>query len=309
MPVIGGSAFSSAGDCFSLVRGLLNDADIPSISTITPVGAVRSGNLVTITTALPHLLGVDNKVQVANVTDSSFSGSQVVFSIPTPTTFTYNQAGTNATSGNGTVSLLIQGDVWTDTVLIPLANKAYRKVQRRLAEAGSKSTTEEVIVTLAVGATDFSDTSSPQLPTDFLAPRQMWERISGTTDFSEMSPVDVLPVYSSQPSYNRFFAWFNEGISFVGASNRLDVRLRYMNGLTPLSDGTSAILIRGGIDAVASQTAFLAAVSRGSPSATMFSAQFEEDMKELLNLQAHARQYVVGRRRPNNARRGRCASF
>lgn len=305
MPVVGTSAFSSAGDCFSLVRSLLNDADIPTISLIGPTGVVRAANLVTITTVTPHLLSVNDKVQVGSVSDTSFNGSQTVFSTPTSTTFTYNQTGANAASGNGTVSLLIQGDVWTDAVLVPLANKAYRKVQRRLAENGSKTTTEEIILSLAAGTTSLTDTTSPQLPADFLAPRELFERITGTLQFTPMAPVDVLPVYASQPPFNRVFAWFNEGISLMGASNALDVRLRYMNGLTPISDASSQILIRGGIDAVASQTAFLAAVSRGSPSATMFSEQFQEDMKELLNLQSHARQYLVGRRRPNNAGRGR----
>ena len=309
MPIVGTSAFSSAGDCFSLVRSLLNDADVPTISTITPIGASRTGNLVTITTQLPHLLSPNDKVQIGSVSDASFNETAVVFSTPTSLTFTYNQTGANATSGNGTVSLLIQGDVWSDAVLIPIANKAYRKVQRRLAEAGSKSTTEEIILSLPVGATDLNDGTNPQLPADFLAPRELFERITGTLQFTPMTPVDVLPVYASPPPFNRVWAWFNEGIRFIGASNAMDVRLRYMNGLTPISDASSQILIRGGIDAVASQAAFLAAVSRGSPSATMFSEQFQEDMKELLNLQAHARQYLPSRRRPYNGRRGRVFGY
>jgi len=306
VPVLGTSAFAAAGDVFLLVRSLLNDADVPTVSSITPTGVTRAGNFVTVTTLLPHLLTVGNIVQVGSVSDTSFNGTQTVFSVPSSTTFTYNQSGANASSGNGTVSLLIQGDVWNDAVLIPLANKAYRKVQRRLAEAGSKSTTEEAIISIPALATSLTDTTNPQLPADFLAPRELFERITGSgSQFAPMAPVDVLPSYTTAPPFNRIFAWFNEGISFIGATNALDVRLRYMNGLTPLSDASSQILIRGGIDAVASETAYFAALSRGSPSATMFSAQFEEDIKELLNLQAHARQYLVGRRRPNNARRGR----
>src|SRR6266567_604032 len=143
MPVLATTAFSQASDVFSLVRSLLNDADIPSILAITATGAVRSGNAVTITTATPHGLQISMLVQVGNVSDTSFNGTQTVASVPTSTTFTYNQALANANSGNGTVAILIQGDWATDAVLIPFANAAYRKLQRRMWMAGSKTTTNE----------------------------------------------------------------------------------------------------------------------------------------------------------------------
>src|SRR5882672_12704190 len=52
LPVLATTAFSTAGDVFSLVRSLLNDADIPSVLTITATGAARAGNAVTITTSV-----------------------------------------------------------------------------------------------------------------------------------------------------------------------------------------------------------------------------------------------------------------
>lgn len=304
MPIVGLTAFNSAGDVFSLVRSLLNDADVPTNTPITATGAVRFGNLVTITTSMIHGLTINNIVQIASVSDTSFNGTQTVFSTPTTTTFTYNQTGANASSGNGVVSLLVQGDVWSDVVLVPIVNKAYRKVQRRLEEAGSKTTTGETILAMAVGITSLNDSSSPQLPSDFLAPRELMERITGSgSNFSQMSPVDRLPSIS-QTGFNRVFTWYDESIAFLGATNALDVRLRYIKGLPAISDASSAIAIRGGVDAVATQTAFLAATSRGSPSSSVFAAEFERDMKELLNLQAHARSYLPARRRPYNFRRG-----
>jgi hypothetical protein len=312
MPGLGTTAYNSAGDAFSLIRSMLNDADVPTINTILPppIGTLRAAGVAFIQTNLNHLLSVGSIVQVGSVSDPSFNGTQVVSAIITPNDFAYNNPGPNVSSGNGVVSLLIQGDVWMDAVLVPFVNKAYRKVQRRLAEAGSKTTTEEAILSLAPGQNALTDSSLPQLPVDFLAPRELWESITGSgAAFTEMSPVDTLPNLSPSSSvpFNRVWAWFNESINFSGASNALDVRIRYFNSLPAISDATSPIAIRGGVDAVASHAAFLAANSRGSPSATMFASQFEEDMKELLNLQAHARQYLPGRRRPNNAGRGRFA--
>lgn len=305
MPGVSTSAFASASDVFSLVRSLLNDADIPSNIPITQTGAVRSGNVVTITTSQAHGLQIGNIVQIGFVSDSSFNGTQTVVTVPTSTTFTYQQTGANATSGNGTVSILIQGDWATDAVLLPFANKAYRKVQMRLSQGGSKTMTNDIVLSpsMVAGQTQLSDTSTPQLPPDFLAPRQLFERIAGQTYFSPpMTQVDALP---SRPqwAYNGVFSWFDETLNFVGALNAIDIRLRYFSGFPRLSDGSSQILIRDGIDAVASYTAFLAANSRNPGQGQIFLGMFNEDMQELKNAQVHARQYKVGRRRPNNSRR------
>src|SRR5713226_7152874 len=67
-------------------------------------GAVRTANVVTITTTSPHGLGTGQSVTIAGVSDSSFNGTFTIASVPSTTTFTYAQTGSNATSGGGTVS-------------------------------------------------------------------------------------------------------------------------------------------------------------------------------------------------------------
>lgn len=268
---------------------------------------MRSANLVTITTNQPHGLQIGSIVQIGFVSDSTFNGTQQVSVVPSATTFQYAQTGINGSSVNGTVSILIQGDWATDAVLLPYANKAYRKVQMRLSQGGSKTMTNDVILTpsLPAGATQLSDTSNPQLPPDFLAPREVFERIAGQQYFGRpMGPVNALPS-GPQGALNGVFSWFNETLNFMGALNATDIRLRYFSGFPRISDGTSQILIRDGIDAVASHTAMLASGARNGPAAAAyFEAMFEKDMQELKNAQVHARQYQVGRRRPNNSRRG-----
>ena len=306
MPGVGTSAFALASDVFSLVRSLVNDADIPANIPIIQTGASRAGNIVTIATSIVHNLQIGNIVQVGFVSDSSFNGTQKVLTVPGPTTFTYQQTGSNTSSGNGTVSILIQGDWATDAVLLPYANKAYRKVQMRLSQGGSKTMTNDIILSpsMAIGQTQLSDTSNPQLPPDFLAPREVYERIAGTPFFGNpMKQVNSL-ANGPQGALNGSFAWFDETLNFNGASSALDIRLRYFSGFPNLSDGSSQILIRDGGDAVASYTAFLAQNSRNPGAAQVLLGIFNEDMAELKNAQVHARQYVVGRRRPNNTRRG-----
>lgn len=307
MPALGTTAFPTAGNIFSLVRSLLNDADLVATSTITPTGATRASNVVTITTSAAHGLAIGNVVTIGSISDTSFNGTQTVTATPTATTFQYNQTAANATSGNGVVQLAIQGDIFTDNVLLPLANKAYRKVQARLQSNGSKSMTSEAFLTLTANQTQLLDTTSPQLPVDFLAPRDLSERISGSNlAYVPMGQVNIIPSFPSNVplATNGIFAWFEDGIYLPGATNAMDIRLRYFVAFPDVSSASGSFTIRGCEDVVATHTAYLAANSRGAANASMFLGMFNEDMTELLNLQAHARNYLVGRRRPNNAGRG-----
>src|SRR5262249_28455516 len=69
----------------------------------TSNGAVRSSNVVTITTTTAHGFSVGQAVTIGGVTDISFSGTFIIVSVPTTTTFTYAQVGVDATSGGGTI--------------------------------------------------------------------------------------------------------------------------------------------------------------------------------------------------------------
>jgi hypothetical protein len=208
------------------------------------------------------------------------------------------------------VQLLIQGDWATDNVLLPLANKAFRKVQTRLLQNGSPTASEEVYIMLPANTIQLNDSTFPQLPVDFLAPRTIEERIaSGIANFGPpfyqpMTPVDELPS-RPQGTYNGVYAWYGDGINFVGTTGATDIRLRYFVAYPDASSADSVYTIRGCQDAVADWTAFLATNGRGGTNAATFATLFEQDMKELLNTQAHARQYRPSRRKPNNyGRRG-----
>src|SRR5207245_1969401 len=66
-----------------------------------PTGAVRAGNVVTITTIAPHGLITGQTVLITGVADNSFNGAFTVASGPNSTTFTFAQTAANATSGGG----------------------------------------------------------------------------------------------------------------------------------------------------------------------------------------------------------------
>ena len=75
----------------------------------SPTGAVRSSNVVTITTSTLHGFAVGDKVVISSVTNTSFNGTFVIATVPSSTTFTFAQSGADATSGTGTASVHWQG--------------------------------------------------------------------------------------------------------------------------------------------------------------------------------------------------------
>jgi hypothetical protein len=166
------------------------------------------------------------------------------------------------------------GSVFTDTLLMPLINSAYRGLQRELAENGVSVMAEQQDIDLdtdptsGITVTELSDTSSPQLPTDCLVPHMMWERaMSNSTDV--FVPMEKFTSGGSmlnlQPStYLRLWEWREDKVNLIGATQSITVRIRYEKLLPLLTLGTDPVQIRSATDPLAFATAALAARSRGA---------------------------------------------
>ncbi|MGH9687726.1 MAG: hypothetical protein ACRD5K_11610 [Candidatus Acidiferrales bacterium] len=166
------------------------------------------------------------------------------------------------------------GVVFTDTLLMPLLNSAYRGLQRELAEVGVSVLAEQQDLDLepdptsGVTPTEISDTSSPQLPTDCLVPHMLWERAAAnSTDV--FVPMEKFTsgggMLNLQPSsYLRLWEWREDKVNLIGATQGITVRIRYEKVLPELTLGTDPIQIRSSTDPLAYATAALAARSRGA---------------------------------------------
>ena len=164
--------------------------------------------------------------------------------------------------------------VFTDTLLMPLLNSAYRGLQRELAENGVSVMAEQQDLELdpdptsGVTITELSDTSSPQLPTDCLVPHMLWERATAnTTDV--FVPMEKFTgggsMLNLQPStYLRLWEWREDRVNLIGATQSITVRIRYEKLLPALTLGTDPVQIRSATDPLGFATAALAARSRGS---------------------------------------------
>lgn len=164
--------------------------------------------------------------------------------------------------------------VFTDALLMPLLNSAYRGLQRELAENGVSVLIEqqdldlEPDLTSGITNTEISDASSPQLPSDCLMPHMLWERATAnTTDV--FVPMEKFTSGGSmlnlQPSsYLRLWEWREDKINLIGATQAITVRMRYEKILPAVTLGTDPVQIRAATDPLAFATAALAARSRGA---------------------------------------------
>jgi hypothetical protein len=166
------------------------------------------------------------------------------------------------------------GAVFTDTLLMPLLNSAYRGLQRELAENGVSVMVEQqdieldVDPTTGVTNTEISDASSPQLPADCLMPHMLWERAAPNTA-DVFVPMEKFTsgggMLNLQPSgYLRLWEWREDKINLIGATQSITVRIRYEKLLPLLTLGTDPVQIRSATDPLGFATAALAARSRGA---------------------------------------------
>jgi hypothetical protein len=166
------------------------------------------------------------------------------------------------------------GVVFSDTLLMPFLNSAYRGLQRELAENGVSVLAEQQDLELdsdpisGITPTEISDTSSPQLPTDCLAPHMLWERATANTA-DVFVPMEKFTsgggMLNLQPStYLRLWEWREDKVNLIGATQSITVRIRYEKVLPLLTLGTDPIQIRSATDPLAFATAALAARSRGA---------------------------------------------
>jgi hypothetical protein len=199
------------------------------------------------------------------------------------------------------------GVVFTDALLLPLLNSAYRGLQRELAENGVSVLVEQQDIELDVNSstgvtnTELSDVSSPQLPTDCLMPHMLWERVAANTGDVFM-PMEKFTsggaMLNLQPgSFLQLGEWREDKINLIGATQSITVRVRYEKVLPILTLGTDPIQIR-------SATAALAARSRGARALAIdLLGTAQTAIEELINRYIRPEQTKGRRRKPYGYRR------
>jgi hypothetical protein len=234
--------------------------------------------------------------------------------MPVLPTTAYSQAEDALTLARALVNDT-SGAVFTDTLLMPLLNSAYRGLQRELAENGVSVLMEQQDIELdqnvstGVTNTEISDVSSPQLPTDCLMPHVLWERATENTG-DVFVPMEKFTsgggMLNLQPSsYLRLWEWREDKINLIGATQSITVRVRYEKVLPILTLGTDPVQIRSATDALGYATAALAARSRGARAlAVDLLGAAQTAIENLINRYIRPEQTTGRRRKPYGYRRG-----
>ena len=232
--------------------------------------------------------------------------------------------GTTAYNTAGQITSLVRsllndaaGNLFTDAVLLPYANSAYRKVQRALANVGSGTFLSDnaLLVVAAVAQVDASaqvsitDATAPpnQLPADLLVPEKLWERANlSSDDFMEMTDLTGHDGLPSEPQtlILRCWEWRGDGLYFLGATQDTQVRLRYQKCFPDFTDASSPVLIRHAQEAIAYMAAAMAGVARGAPQAERWDAAGADALEDLLARATRRDQQTTRRRRPFSSRGG-----
>ena len=234
--------------------------------------------------------------------------------MPVLPTTAYSQADAALTLARALVNDT-SGAVFTDTVLMPLLNSAYRGLQRELAENGVSVLMEQQDLELdqndstGVTNTEISDVSSPQLPTDCLMPHVLWERATANAG-DVFVPMEKFTsgggMLNLQPStYLRLWEWREDKINLIGATQSITVRVRYEKVLPSLTLGTDPVQIRSATDALGYATAALAARSRGARAlAVDLLGAAQTAIENLINRYIRPEQTKGRRRKPYGHRSG-----
>lgn len=148
---------------------------------------------------------------------------------------------------------------WTDARLLPYLTEAYRDLLLILHSNGLPVLREKSsAITVAIGATSLT------LPSDFVEPIKLKERLSGSSDtYVPMEEKDFAPDFD-QVENLRYWAFREGAIEFIGATTARQVLLFYQKSLTIPTSAASALTFLYAETFLGPQTAGYAAGALGN---------------------------------------------
>jgi hypothetical protein len=203
---------------------------------------------------------------------------------------------------------------WPDTKLIPKAVQAFEELEADLILAGIPIINGQTIV-LNVPAylifennnVPFDLSTVPNYPTDMILPIWMKERQLGDQyrDFVDMVEVDFIPI-TDVDIYLRYWCWYQNTITLLGAFNPVQVMLRYQRFLPVPGVNTDSIVVPLGQLFLAYRIAALAADSLGDRQRRIdLTDQADKNLDRIIRMNIKQQQNLPTKRRPYHRGYGR----
>lgn len=192
---------------------------------------------------------------------------------------------------------------FTYTILLPHLQVAYDEMREELELYNVQITNLQsgsAIITTAM--TDWGGNTGPALPQDLVAIQQLFERLSGSAeDFQEITRTEFLPPYVQKVEALIYWAWQNQTIQFLGATQNREVMMHYIGDRSfQLVDQNSIIPMFNAKTFLSYRTAGLAASFIGENQARADQLNFnaQTSLDRLTGIATKDKQTMTVRRRP-----------
>ncbi len=330
------SNFPQVRTVTSLVRNMLADEPIgPGFPFIPLTIASDGAGNCSATFGVPPGFIADDMIIIAGFNNNqngtfpltSGAGTQITWQNAAAAAGQATITSTSTIQGYGT------GKKYTDTLLMPFVNSAYRGIQRALRGTGSTEfrvgqafvtipglTFTEPSTQVILGFTGLTissdadpapvfDVANPlgQLPATFLMPRKLWERPTGSqNNFCEMVNLTNSGGLASRPQNYTLssWEWIGDGIAFIGAQQDNDIKFEFDIGLPAVSDGAAQLLVLNSEDYHAFTVASMVEPSRGGKNTQSYDSAAEDAKEKLIQAATRGQQMHVSRSRAFSSRRG-----
>lgn len=190
--------------------------------------------------------------------------------------------------------------LFTDTVLLPFLQKAYRELLLKL-DTRQSDTQDEISSAILVTA----GATSVTLPADLIRPTKLEEKAVGASDddYIEMSEQEWEENIQTIEIL-RYWAWREEAIRVPGATVDRSVRIFYVKSLTAPVNGASQLNIGRAETFLATRTAALAAryIQQDMVRAEMLDEDTGASLKDYFTAEVRSKQGKPTRRRPYGSR-------
>lgn len=164
---------------------------------------------------------------------------------------------------------------FTDPEIKSFVNRALGSIQLGLQSHGVKDVRFEATVTLPAAATSITASTTPALPTGFIAPLRLWEYHDGR--WKDMQQVrDHLPLNATQSEMLVFWEWRDRALRFIGSTNNIQVKIHYRGAVDGVAKPSDTISLPNMTEIVISKASAI-----GSAIAELSTAQYWEDTYRL----------------------------
>lgn len=201
------------------------------------------------------------------------------------------------------------GDLFTNTVLLPHLVSAWNVLQSTMKSNGIPTTrTTSAALSIPAGVKVISLSSVPPFPSDLVEPIEVWEKNPSDSEDSYVKMTEAAWVPFDEPTgLLRIWAWLDQEIQLVGATQVRDVKIRYVANLAAITSDSTNIPVISSEEYLGTKTAALAAefIGANRTRSDRLESMAEIELRKFINIAVRGMQGLTTKRIPYGHKRRR----